>query len=80
MQTLCSNCQNNKDCNWQNDHIILCNEYRLEDELPKGTSKNGVLQIETGVRPISICSNCLHEDLCHFKQDNLNTVFCEEYQ
>lgn len=77
MQTLCTNCDNNQSCNWKNEHITQCNEHVTS------TVETIVLAPEKSTlktRQISLCDTCLHNNACVFKQQELKTIFCEEYQ
>jgi hypothetical protein len=80
ISTLCFNCHNSKTCTWENDNVILCNEYTLQPILEENNKSHNTDISIVNTKKISLCTNCDNALNCTFKHNNLNTIFCEEYQ
>ena len=77
MQTLCINCDNNLGCHWKNDHVIQCNEH-VASSAKSIVSTSSTIKINGD--QASLCSTCINNSSCVFKQQELKTILCEEYQ
>lgn len=78
MQTLCINCDNNQNCNWQNEYVSQCNEHLNITVINTTVTPKEKLLLKTN--HTSLCDTCLYSSDCVFKKQELKTIFCEEYQ